>query len=175
MADYRSYNNYPKGLRDNNPINLRPYGFTYQHQVSSDSDNEAIFDSTIYGLRAAALDLYTAYYIDGRHSISDIISVFAPPSENDTNAYINYVANQMNISPDADINLNGTVLLKLIRAMMQIEIGEQYAAMIPDEDIKTGIILANKQELIFAGSSGVGLLLLGAFIFWYLSKRNTTN
>ena len=172
MGDYSQNINLPRGVRDNNPLNIEPVGFTYQGQTGLDSNGEAIFSDTMFGFRSAALDLYTAYYLHGRKTLTDIISVFAPPSENDTNAYINYVAQQMNISPDEDIKITGSVMLSLIRAMMKMEIGEAAAGLFSDDEIKAGIVAAGKTELTFAAASGAMIILLVGFLLYIASNNN---
>ena len=181
MADYRSNNNLVRGLRDNNPLNIKPAGFSYQNQIGVDDIGEGIFTDTIYGLRAAALDLYTAYYVHGRKTLTDIISVFAPASDgNDVNAYINYVSDQTGIDPNADIGMNGDVLFKVMRAMANMELGESNAAIIPDQDFITGIQSANKAEIAVITVAAVGtggLILIVILIFFIISrsKKKKTN
>ena len=174
MADYRSNSNLVRGLRDNNPLNIKPAGFSYQNQIGVDDIGEGIFTDTIYGLRAAALDLYTAYYVHGRKTLTDIISVFAPASDgNDVNAYINYVSNQTGIDPNADIGMNGDVLFKVMRAMANMELGESNAAIIPDQDFITGIQSANKAEIAVITVAAVGtggLILIVILIFFIISR-----
>lgn len=174
MADYRSNNNLVRGLRDNNPLNIKPAGFSYQNQIGVDDIGEGIFTDTIYGLRAAALDLYTAYYVHGRKTLTDIISVFAPASDgNDVNAYINYVSDQTGIDPNADIGMNGDVLFKVMRAMANMELGESNAAIIPDQDFITGIQSANKAEIAVITVAAVGtggLILIVILIFFIISR-----
>lgn len=176
MSDYSQNINLPRGLRDNNPLNIEPVGFTYNGQIGLDSNGEAIFSDTLFGFRAAALDLYTAYFVHSRKSLTDIINVFAPSFENDTAGYIQYVANDMGISPDVDINLNGNVMLQLIRSMMKIELGESYAAYFTDDEIKAGIVAAGKTELMFAAvGSGVILLLISFLIYMASNKKSNRN
>ena len=174
MADYRSNSNLERGLRDNNPLNIKPAGFSYQNQIGVDDIGEGIFTDTIYGLRAAALDLYTAYYVHGRKTLTDIISVFAPASDgNDVNAYINYVSDQTGIDPNADIGMNGDVLFKVMRAMANMELGESNAAIIPDQDFITGIQSANKAEIAVITVAAVGtggLILIVILIFFIISR-----
>ena len=174
MADYRGNIDLVRGLRDNNPMNVRPSGFTYKNQVGTDSSGEAIFTDTIFGLRAAALDLYTAYYVHGRKTLSDIISVYAPASDgNDVNAYVSYVSNQTGIDPNSDIQLNGSKLFAIMRAMTNVELGEGSAALIPDSDFTAGIAAANKAEIavitVAAIGSG-GVIIAVILIIWILSR-----
>ena len=181
MADYRNNSNLVRGLRDNNPLNIKPAGFSYQNQIGVDDIGEGIFTDTIYGLRAAALDLYTAYYVHGRKTLTDIISVFAPASDgNDVNAYINYVSDQTGIDPNADIGMNGDVLFKVMRAMANMELGESNAAIIPDQDFITGIQSANKAEIAVitvaaVGTGGVILIVILIFFIISRSKKKKAN
>ena len=74
----------------NNPGNIET-GQGYAGETGETyADRFSVFDSPQMGIRAVARDITTKI---GRHKgdLSKIISEYAPSSENDTNAYIDYV------------------------------------------------------------------------------------
>lgn len=116
---------YPKGIRNNNPGNLR---FAGQSGAMNDGSGFAAFDSPLEGLIALKNQLMR--YFTGKtfgrklQTIRDIISHYAPKNENDTDAYIQAVAAMMHISPDAALNLqNPQMMQALMNSIVQYENG----------------------------------------------------
>lgn len=134
--DFRNQSSYPIGLRNNNPGNIRP-GSPWQGMVGT-NNNFVVFSNMTYGLRALGIDISNKYF-RGLNTITKIISVYAPPSENNTNAYINAVSGSTGIGANQEISLTKDVLKKMIRAIITHENGAQYAALIPDSEIEAGI------------------------------------
>lgn len=82
----------PRGIRNNNPGNLEfAAGIDWLGQVGADSANYVIFDTAEHGARALGHDLATAIS-EGYNTPATLITHYAPPSENDTAAYIRAVA-----------------------------------------------------------------------------------
>lgn len=107
----------PLGLRQNNPGNLRSWG---QNTVRN---GFAAFGSPAEGLSAMAGQL-TRYARRGLTSVRDIITKYAPPSENNTAAYIAEVAKRMGVDASAALDLNNAgTLAKLMDAMIRHEQG----------------------------------------------------
>ena len=82
-----------RGERNNNPLNIRRVvGTHWRGETERAGEQEFVtFSSVAWGLRAAFQILKT--YRDKYKAvcIEDIIRRWAPPSENDTNAYIYHV------------------------------------------------------------------------------------
>jgi hypothetical protein len=137
------------GLRNNNPGNIRP-GDAWQGMTGT-ADGFVVFQDIDWGLRALATDI-TNKIRDGYNTITALISRYAPPSENDTQSYINAVANETGLDPNQPIDLDSEVLHDLMRAIIDHENGDQ-ATLIPDQDIDTGISMMNNtlQQWIDAG------------------------
>jgi len=112
--------NEPRGIRNNNPLNIRLSKDKWQGQIngkgnidgnSSLSSERAggeavfcVFSSMEYGWRAAFVILCKTYY--GKYklrTIRDIVSRWAPPKENNTPAYIRHVSDYTGIGPDRDL------------------------------------------------------------------------
>ena len=80
-----------RGMRNNNPLNIRRVvGTSWKGEIVSPIEDKQFvqFTSLTYGLRAAFCILRT--YRNKHHAvcIEDIITRWAPPTENDTHKYI---------------------------------------------------------------------------------------
>lgn len=82
------------------------------------------FDTAENGLRAMAKILIT-YFHEGDDTIEDIINRWAPPSENNTDAYIDAVSDATEFDSDEIIVLSAETLLKLIPPIILHENGKQ--------------------------------------------------
>ena len=110
----------PRGIRNNNPLNIRRSKDKWQGQInpsgngnvngngnnsSPKGDAEFVqFYTMEYGWRAAFVILCKTYY--GKYklrTIRDIVSRWAPPKENNTPAYIRHVSDYTGIGPDRDL------------------------------------------------------------------------
>jgi hypothetical protein len=142
--DYRGQATLPRGIRDNNPGNLQPPpGLTgWQGTVGMDGPFVVFADDT-WGLRALALDLINKISNDGLDTITAIITVYAPPSENDTASYITAVANDSGIGATDQLGTDQDTITSLMRAIINHENGDSASAQyIPDTDIATGYTMA---------------------------------
>lgn len=121
-----------RGVRNNNPLNIRHNPRNRWLGLSLNQTDPAFcqFDSMIYGVRAA-MKLLRAYAIKlHRYTISDYISRWAPPSENDTQNYIDFISKE--IDYPSNINLyfrDRPRFCAMVRAMGKME--SNY--IIPDE------------------------------------------
>lgn len=122
----------PRGIRNNNPLNIR-IGNVWLGEVPNPTDPEfEQFVSMIYGMRAAFVLLrrYIRHY--HRDTIAAIVSAWAPRVENNTIAYIDYVASQLGISPDTPVKYEDRdTMVKLLAAMSRYE----CAAKLSSDDI----------------------------------------
>lgn len=110
-----------RGLRNNNPGNIRHGATTWQGQSRQQTDPDFVqFTDSTWGIRAIN-KILDSYAKRGLFSVRQIISVWAPPSENDTEAYIRSVAAHAGVDPDAK-----TVdRAKLVAAIINHENGSQ--------------------------------------------------
>ena len=115
----------PRGIRNNNPLNIR-VGNVWLGEVPNSTDNEfEQFVSMFYGLRAGFILLRR--YIRRYHltTVPDIISRWAPGSENNTVKYIDTVCQLSGIAPDAQIKYEDEeTLVNLVDAMILVECGQ---------------------------------------------------
>jgi len=127
-----------RGFRNNNPGNLIYLkAFDWQGQIGSDPEGFAIFDTMENGVRAMVKDLRTGF---GRqtNTVREIVSEYAPPSENPTNAYIAHVSRALNVAPD-DL-LTEARIRELTHALIRFENGADLPSEILDEGIRRAYI-----------------------------------
>lgn len=114
-----------RGIRNNNPLNIEK-GDDWDNLSTDQSADErfAVFDDAEHGIRAAARILATYQDKHGLTSVSQMISRWAPPVENDTPAYIRNVVSGVGVTADAAIVIgNNEVTKNMIKAMMKQENG----------------------------------------------------
>ncbi|MEJ6477023.1 virion protein [Pseudoalteromonas piscicida] len=120
-----------RGIRNNNPLNIEA-GENWVGLVGTDG-RFAIFETAEYGIRAAARILRTYANKYGIVNIDGIINRWAPPTENDTANYIEFVSKRAGV--DSQQPLSESDYPKVIAAMITMENGEQPYTL---EQIKQG-------------------------------------
>lgn len=112
----------PRGIRNNNPLNIR-IGNVWLGEVKENTDGEfEQFTSMLYGLRAAIVLMrrYICHY--HLKTIAQIVSRWAPSSENNTRLYIDFVSKRVGIANDAEIDFCDKVTMcRLVEAMAYYE------------------------------------------------------
>lgn len=128
-----------RGIRNNNPGNIRKSATRWAGQVADvlQKDPEfVIFSAPEYGIRAMA-KILTSYLGRGVDTIEKIVYTWAPPSENNSAAYVASVAKATGLQPNAKIS--PADFLAIIPAIIKHENGSQpYSS----EIIKKGVSLA---------------------------------
>lgn len=97
----------PEGIRNNNPGNIRYNANTPWlglDNPASDEKGFCRFKDPEWGLRALMVDLHTAMTKDNLSTVEEIITHYAPPTENDTEAYIKSVLTLCNWAPGTVID-----------------------------------------------------------------------
>jgi len=90
----------PRGIRNNNPGNIRHGRSQWIGASATQTDADFVqFDSPEAGIRAMVRLIYTYRDQYGLNTISKIISRWAPGTENDTAAYIDAVSRSMGVPP----------------------------------------------------------------------------
>ena len=113
-----------RGFRNNNWLNIRISNNNWQGKRANNTDGEfEQFETPELGIRAATRNIRT-YGKRGLQTVNDIISTWAPASENNTASYIQNVASRMGVDPNQTLDLNDTdTMVKLISAMTISENG----------------------------------------------------
>lgn len=118
----------PRGIRNNNPLNIR-VGSKWRGEVENPTDRDfEQFTCMHFGLRAGFIILrryIERYHID---TIKEIISRWAPSSENATAAYIGRVCERTGISALEKISFQDRkTMVALVDAMILNECGTTIA------------------------------------------------
>ena len=125
-----------RGLRNNNPGNIRRSRVRYKGEVRPSRDPDfKEFSTMAYGYRAVfvLLDTYRSRY--GLNTIRQMLNRYAPPTENFTEGYVRFVADYSGVMPDEVIDTRSEKdMIPIVAAMSKIENG--VAANI--EDVERG-------------------------------------
>ena len=125
-----------RGIRNNNPLNIRLSNDRWQGQIAPSLSGRAggeasfcQFETMAYGWRAAFRLLCHTYYKKyGLKTISDIIYRWAPPNENGTLAYIRSVAERTGINADKELGDPATHVAQWLMIGMAMAIVENGTA-----------------------------------------------
>lgn len=160
----------PIGLRNNNPGNIRP-GDQWQGMIG-ENGGFVVFKDVSWGLRAMAIDLRTKIN-KGYNTINSIITRWAPPSENDTAAYIRNVEYTTGWDANRVLPANTETYQRMIRAIMNVELGPAYSAMISEADIQEGIsMMSGGKDIVgpVGFSVATGLFLFAVYLLATMPK-----
>ncbi len=114
-----------RGLRNNNPGNIRLGSFRYKGEKAKSSDSAfRQFESVEWGYRAMFVLLHTYATKRNCRTLRQIINRYAPPTENFTEGYLRIVARATHLSPDAEISTtDGAMMTAIVAAMSEVENG----------------------------------------------------
>lgn len=124
---YLGQSGLPKGMRNNNPGNIRVSSNAWQGKIPLSQNTDGAFEqfkAYVWGIRAMIKNLLS-YYENGLNTLQSIIYKWAPPSDNNnTAAYVAFVANKTGFSPTQALDLrNQTTMRKVVMAMAEVENG----------------------------------------------------
>lgn len=127
-----------RGFLNNNPGNMDRSADTWQGEIKDAADRRltdfqrgeltkgrfCVFTSAEFGIRAMAKNLFA--YADrlGLHTVRQFIGKWAPPNENDTEAYIASVARKIGGSADEPVDIRSyKALAAIVDAIIRVECG----------------------------------------------------
>jgi len=116
-------------IQNNNPGNIRwsPLN-NWEGQTGKDYRGFVIFSSLYYGVRAM-VKLILNYISSGSNTITEIVTRYAPPMENNTTSIINFVSDKTGIDPNMDISGSSTAIQSVVYWMIVRE-GSEAAPQI---------------------------------------------
>ena len=148
---YLNQSNLPRGIRNNNPGNIRfsnsnawvgkiPFSQNKDYSVATTNvvrEFEQFVDIS-HGLRAKMI-LLNNYIKKGENTIEKIIHRFAPPFENNTAAYIATVVRMTGIAAHFPIVLTETTLINLCKAILLVENGNSFSSYVSESEYLTAV------------------------------------
>lgn len=133
----------PRGIRNCNPGNIR-WGDAWQGLVTKADITDSSFcqfTDPVYGIRAMAKIFSKYANVYGLTTPSAIIARWAPPTENNTPAYVASVAAALGVGPDDRIDVHEpATMIALLKAVIYQENGVQPY---DDATLTKGIALAS--------------------------------
>ena len=115
----------PRGIRNKNPGNIK-LGTDWDGLAAEQTDPTfCIFDEAVMGIRALQRILLTYRFTHKKATIDEIIYRWAPPSENSTDKYVEFVCKKLNKEKDVRLNNSMEDYLPLVKAIIQMENGMQ--------------------------------------------------
>lgn len=115
----------PRGIRNNNPLNIR-IGNTWLGERNNPTDpNFEEFCTMEYGIRAAFIILRRYIRRYHKDTVTSIVSTWAPANENNTLRYIDTVCARTGLEPNQPIKYEDcATMCKLVEAMAFFECGQ---------------------------------------------------
>ena len=130
----------PRGLRNNNPLNIRHNSDKFQGEIKGNDKSFKTFSSMPYGYRAGFVILHT-YLTRGLNTIEKIIARFAPLIENNTQAYIVNVERWSGVPRNKELTAaDGADYILIVAAMSFMENGINADI----NQVKAGFALQNR-------------------------------
>jgi hypothetical protein len=135
------------GIRNRNPGNIRHNPANkWEGRLPNEPKHKGFcaFSTFAYGIRALALNFNTYQRKHGLKTIRGMIERHAPPSENDTEAYISFVCDYLDKKPDEEVILmdDRELLKKFLQAVAIMECGPKGFDEIPPKGFDEGVVMA---------------------------------
>lgn len=117
----------PRGLRNNNPLNIRKNNDVFQGEVTPSKDTAfKQFKTMAYGYRAGFKILSNYYRKYRLTTIRGMITRWAPENENNTAAYVSLVSKYSGIPADDIIDINNKeLMIRIVAGMSRVENGRE--------------------------------------------------
>lgn len=139
------------GFQLNNPGNIRKSNDVFDGEAQSPNPSFKAFKTMAYGYRALAIILYNYISIYGDRNLNEIITRYAPPNENATGEYLDFVRNFSGVGIQKPLSKNSFIgflglepdMKKIIRAISAKEIG-----YIDEQQLSEGYLMFLKEKFI---------------------------
>jgi hypothetical protein len=138
-----------RGLRNNNPGNLIRTKDAWKGKIPFEQSKDTKFEQFTalkFGIRAMFRDLINDIK-KGKNTVRLLIKEYAPPTENNTQAYIESVCKTLGVTADQKItSINNAFLKLLARAILKVELGTAHT-QVTDADLQEGLeIIGNMSD-----------------------------
>lgn len=139
------------GFQLSNPGNIRKSNDVFDGEIPSPNSSFKAFKTMAHGYRALAIILYNYVTIYGSNTMSEIINRYAPPNENNTTSYIDFVKDFTGIGTEKVLSKKSFIgflgldpdMKEIIRAISAKEIG-----YIDEQQLSEGYLMFLKEKLI---------------------------
>ncbi len=118
----------PRGMRNNNPGNIRITQTNWQGKVPNQQNTDGAFEqfqTYQWGIRAMTKLLINYMRIRNLRTVRQIISTYAPSSENNTAAYIQRVSSDTGFNPDWPLSPDYSTMQALVKSLAKVENGRE--------------------------------------------------
>ncbi|MGQ2982122.1 hypothetical protein [Flavobacterium sp.] len=133
--------NYPRGIRNNNPGNLRRSANAWVGKIPYTNSTDVSFEQFThlhFGIRAMMRDIISDIK-KGNDTIAGLIAEYAPPSENNTANYIQSVATALGVDVNMKLEVTDQLLITIAKAIALKENGPIAKQLISDSDYQDAI------------------------------------
>jgi hypothetical protein len=149
-----------RGIRNNNPGNIdRSPTNKWQGRMPREQMTDAqraesrfeVFSTPAWGIRALCVLLINYQDKHGLHNVRGFIGRWAPPTENNTDAYVQQVAQAVGVDPEDFINLHEYRRLRpMVEAIIKHENGVQpYSSDVVEEGLRlAGVVKPGGAPLV---------------------------
>lgn len=132
-----------RGIHNNNPGNIKHSSDIWKGKSRLQTDDVFVqFDNPHFGIRAATRNFRTSFDKHGNDTIRKLITRWAPPIENDTEAYITFMMDHMGVGDNEPLSItNPETMSSLLSGVFQFEGAPSgtYSAEVMDEAIRSGL------------------------------------
>ncbi|MCD8270353.1 MAG: structural protein P5 [Parabacteroides sp.] len=119
-------NELPRGLRNNNPLNIRRSTDVFQGEVNPSKDKEfKQFKTMAHGYRAGFKIPSNYYRVYKLTTIRKMIGRWAPENENNTAAYVSLVSSHSGIGADDQLSFDREQMIRIVAGMSKVENGRE--------------------------------------------------
>lgn len=117
----------PRGVRNNNPLNIRKSNNNWLGKVQGTDSSFESFDTMEHGIRAAFIIVRTYIQKQNCTNVNNLICRWAPATENDTLAYIKSVLDISLTSANEPLRFERRLqMCTILWAMHIVENGKAY-------------------------------------------------
>lgn len=140
----------PRGVRNNNPGNLRKNTVDKWQGLAIAQNDDAFFQfkDPVYGIRALARTLIAYQDKNDCRTIADIIGRWAPPSENQTESYCGNVSVHVGVTRSTVVDMHNYAYLRpVIEAIITQENGAPWNSFYVSAQLDKACVLAGVEPL----------------------------
>jgi hypothetical protein len=138
------FSKFTRGNRNNNPGNLIDSGDNWRGLSEVRNDGKFYrFKSKFFGTRALGITLLNFEKIHGLNTVNGIINRYAPPNENDTDAYQTFVSEKIGIDKNIEFNV-GLLLPQLMKSIIKFENGKN---IVPNDILQSAVAAARSSVI----------------------------